>query len=52
MDEEILDMIEDLTDEVISLVEENEKDMKKRLRALLERKMQWVINYTHNVDAL
>lgn len=47
MDEEVYEMIEDLVDELIDLYIRERGFDKSIMRALLERKIVWVINYTH-----
>jgi hypothetical protein len=48
--DEVLDMIEDLTDEVINIVETDSKSMRIDLRRLLKQKIHWAIIYTHDMD--
>ncbi len=55
MDEEILQVIDELAAEILTYINEPAylvQDTKKELVSLLESRFIWVINYTHNQDAI
>jgi len=51
MDEQVLNMIDTLVNEIFDLEQRQGYD-KDALKKLLESRFTWVINYTHNVDAI